>query len=152
MHNSMLYRDFLNTPRPCPFCAPVQKVFAEKESVYLTYALAPYHPHHLLVVPRRHSLHFLDLSAEEQIEIDMLIRKAFEALERLGYQNITVLVREGEGSGKSIEHVHYHIIPNIRIGDIDHNGNERAVLSPEEISSTCADLEKVLNITKEEPL
>ena len=117
----------------------------ESETTYLTYALAPYHPHHLLVIPKRHMLLFSDLTQNERGDIDVLVHSGFEALKHLGYENLTVLVREGNGSGKSIPHLHYHLIPNIRIGDIDHQGNERAVLSPEEVARTVADIEGVLH-------
>lgn len=140
----MLYRDFLKLTHSCPFCADDQRKLSQTEHASLTYALAPYHPHHMLVVPKRHVLHFLDLTPQECIEIDTLVRSAFEALAHLGYENITALVREGEGSGKSVPHAHYHVIPNIRIGDIDHQGNERSVLSKEEIDSTFAELANAL--------
>lgn len=140
----MLYRDFLKELHTCPFCDGKDKMFAESEHAYLTYALAPYHPHHLLVIPKQHVLHYLELSKDEEDEINVLIRSGFEALKRLGYQNITVLVREGVTVGKSIAHLHYHLIPNIRIGDIDHDGRERAILTAEEIESTVSDMTRKL--------
>ena len=139
----MLYQDFLKELHTCPFCAEEEIKFAESEHAYLTYALAPYHPHHLLVIPKQHVLHYLDLSKDEEYEISMLIRSGVEALKRLGYQNITVLVREGVAVGKSIAHLHYHVIPNIRIGDIDHGGRERIILTPEEIASTVSEITRV---------
>jgi diadenosine tetraphosphate (Ap4A) HIT family hydrolase len=141
----MLYRDFLKELHTCPFCSPKDRVLVETEHAYLTYALAPYHPHHMLVIPKRHLLHFLELAKEEQNEIDTLIKDGFAALRHLGYQNITALVREGSEVGKSIAHLHYHLIPNVRIGDIDHEGRERAILTPEEIESTVSDIIPNLN-------
>lgn len=139
----MLYRDFLKDLHTCPFCIGEQFMLIEHEHAYLTYALAPYHPHHMLVIPKRHVLPFLDLTEEEQNSITTLVRSGFSALKHLGYHNITVLVREGGDSGKSIPHLHYHLIPNIRIGDVDHHGRERAVLTPEEIVSTVSDMTRV---------
>lgn len=136
----MLYRDFLKELHTCPFCAPEDRMFVEGEHAYLTYALAPYHPHHLLVIPKRHVVPLLDLSKEEEADINALIRSGFQVLKRLGYQNITALVREGSDVGKSIAHLHYHLIPNIRIGDIDHNGDERAILTSDEIASTISEM------------
>lgn len=139
----MLYRDFLKELHVCPFCDGRQPMLIEQAHAYLTYALAPYHSHHMLVIPKRHVLPFLDLSQDEQNAITMLIRSGFAALKHLGYDNITVLVREGDDSGKSIAHLHYHLIPNIRIGDVDHSGHERSVLTPKEIESTISDMSRV---------
>jgi diadenosine tetraphosphate (Ap4A) HIT family hydrolase len=81
----MRYRDFLKELHVCPFCVPQDRMLAENALGYLTYALAPYHRHHLLVIPKRHTLHFLELSKEEGDEVNGLIRTGFSALKRLGY-------------------------------------------------------------------
>lgn len=119
-------------------------MFAENAYAFLTYAIAPYHPHHLLVIPKRHFTAFLDITEDERAAIDALIEGGWRALTRLGYENITVLVREGKDSGKSIAHLHYHIIPNIRIGDVDHLGIDREVLSSEDIARVVADVSAAL--------
>src|SRR3989344_5580270 len=122
----MLYKDFLrlNPCARCNFCAPKNtRIFAENESAYLTYALAPYHKHHLLVIPKKHKLSFLDLDAEETMAVWELMKEGENILKKLGYGTFSVLVREGTSTDKSVEHLHYHIIPNERIGDLDHDGN-----------------------------
>ena len=45
------------------------------------------------------------------------------------------MVREGKSTGKSIEHLHYHIIPDITLGAGDHSGADRMVLNQEEINN-----------------
>ena len=60
----------------------------------------------------------------------------------LGYEDCTVLVRDGSNANKSIGHLHYHIIPNTRIGDIDHNGKKRRIMKESEIRKIMADVKK----------
>lgn len=142
----MLYKDLLKEDRPCPFCvrAPHERL-ETTDSTFLTYALAPYHKHHLLVVPERHVVSFTDLTEPEHLAIAAMLERGVRLLNSLGYENNTVLVRDGDATGKSVGHLHYHIIPNTRIGDIDHDGNERTVLSPEETAMLYTELTHKLN-------
>ncbi len=136
----MLYRDFLKSLQGCPFCEEGQRAVIEKEHAYLTYAIAPYHKHHLLVIPRRHTEIILDLSPEEVRDMESLQEEGLRLLKKLGYKNLTVLEREGDNASKSIAHLHTNLIPNVRVGDVDHEGNERRVLTEEEIDATLAEL------------
>ncbi len=144
----MKYSDFLeqNKDRTCPFCSikPDEK-FLENESAFLTYALAPYHKDHLLVVTKRHFDQLLDATPEEAKDIDELESKGIKILHNLGYKNISIIVREGEDTGKSVEHIHYHIIPDTRIGDLDHDNDARPILSSEEIEALGKRIRSVIS-------
>lgn len=106
-----------------------------KKTAYLTYALAPYHDYHLLILPKRHVVSFLKLNSQEQKDINTLIRLGIAKLHALGLKNISVLVRDGSlrGANKSIQHLHYHLIPNTSIGDVDHAGRPRKIMTKKEI-------------------
>jgi diadenosine tetraphosphate (Ap4A) HIT family hydrolase len=136
----MYYSDFLKSLTGCPFCDGVNKVILQSGKSFLTYALAPYHKHHLLVIPNRHVESLSDLDSLERGDIAYLQNKALEILRNLGYTSISLLVREGNVENKSINHTHFHIIPNIRIGDLDHKGEERKVLSDDEIKLILEDV------------
>lgn len=129
----MIYSEYLETVKTCPFCDCKDRIFVDREYAFLTYAKAPYHPDHLLVIPKRHVTSFFELNEAERIAINELIRIGSEVLKKLEYTNFSILVREGDAINKSVPHLHYHLIPNDRIGDLDHNGEPRQVLSPEEI-------------------
>lgn len=43
------------------------------------------------------------------------------------------MVREGDDSNKSIKHLHYHLIPEDPIGDLNAAGKPRVVLTEKEI-------------------
>ena len=142
----MKYSDFLVTEakRPCPFCsAKKEEIILENKTVYLTFALAPYHADHLLVVPKRHIEHILDITKEEMDDIDALEKNGWELLKKLGYKSVSFIVREGVESGRTVTHIHYHVIPEVRLGDVDHNGEVRKILTPEEISAVLARFKKI---------
>jgi len=129
----------------CPFCASDDRKLIENETAYVTYALAPYHKHHLLIIPKEHRKSFLHLSPEEHNDIQDLAQKSSRLLHFLGYENFTLMVREGVESGKSVEHLHYHFIPNVHLGDLDHANSPRSVMTEEELRSLVAELQKTIN-------
>lgn len=142
----MLYIDYLKqiSGKPCTFCNCNDRKFLENESAFLTYNLAPYHRHHLLVIPKSHSLSFRNLARPVFLDIWELIKKGADILTNLGYEDFTVIVREGNNGAKSVEHLHYHLIPNSRIGDVDHNNEERKIMSKEEIEAISKDVLSVI--------
>ena len=129
----------------CPFCEGHQKEILKKGGAFLTYSLAPYHPDHLLIVPSRHVEYLHEISDEEMRDIDALQKEGIKILNKLGHTNISVLVREGENIGKTIAHLHYHIIPDSILELKDHAGDERIILSPEQISALTQRLQKAFD-------
>lgn len=131
----MLYKIFRKKLKSCPFCKTKQAVITTEKTAFLTYALAPYHNYHLLILPKRHVVSFLKLNSQEQKDINSLIRLGIAKLHTLGLKNISVLVRDGSlrGANKSIQHLHYHLIPNTSIGDVDHAGKPRKIMTDKEI-------------------
>lgn len=142
----MLYSEFQlqSADDPCRFCHPQDRMFIENETAFLTYGLAPYHRHHLLVIPKRHAESFMELSRDESDHIWNLIRQGAAILLELGYETYTVIVREGRGSAKSMPHLHYHLIPDKSIGDLDASGRERTVMTPEEIALVSGEISEAM--------
>ena len=125
----MLYRDYLKKLEVCPFCSCDNRVLVSNEHAYLTYAKAPYHKHHLLVTTKKHKESLFSINKIETRDIDKLIEIGTKILRELKYNNFTILVREGDNSNKSIKHLHYHLIPDDPIGDLNHIGKPRVLLS-----------------------
>lgn len=142
----MLYTEYLtqSSEDTCHFCLPGDRKFIETVDVFLTYGVAPYHKHHLLVIPKRHVQSFMELTRDETEQIWDVIRKASSILLELGYESYTVIVREGKNGAKSMGHVHYHVIPEERIGDLDHDGNKRVVMTAEEIQRVSEDIKNAM--------
>lgn len=142
----MKYKDFLKTLTKCPFCAGVKrKILLENSGAFLTYALAPYHKYHLLIIPKRHVENIKDLTWDESVCITALITTGIKALDKIGHNDCTVLVRDGNALGKSVKHIHYHIIPGGNIEDVSRNMEVRKLLSEKEEKSLKKELKKVIN-------
>lgn len=143
----MKYTEYLKSqPKDfCPFCKDEKdRIFLDNEHALLTYAKAPYHKHHLLVVPKEHKQSFLELTGNETDSIWSLIRQGAAVLLELGYESYTVIVREGKNGAKSVEHLHYHLIPENHIGDLDHDGNTRDIMTAEEEKEVIEEIDKAI--------
>lgn len=146
----MFYGEFLKRVRKCPFCTDGNRIIKQNKYAFLTYALAPYSSHHLLVVPKRHVFSLGELNKKEEKAISDLLEIGTKLIHEYGDKNCTILVRDGQDNKmKSIEHLHYHIIPNHRIGDLDNKGRKRRVLERKEIDKIMKDMKSCLeNIGK----
>ena len=137
----MLYTNFLKKVKKCPFCYRKDRFILNDKTAFLTYCLAPYSNGHLLVIPKRHVISLLDLKKEEKRDISNLVGKASEIMSFMNCKNYSILVREGELE-KSIDHLHYHIIPDHRIGDLDTKGKSRRIMTEKEIDRLVIKLNK----------
>jgi diadenosine tetraphosphate (Ap4A) HIT family hydrolase len=106
--------------------------------------LAPYSNGHLLVIPKRHIKSLLKMTKGEGSDILDLLNKASKIMDFMNCKNYSILVREGalEKIGKSIDHLHYHIIPDHRIGDLDTKGRARRIMTEQEIDDLLVHLNK----------
>ena len=143
----MKYNSFLKTMTKCPFCYDFKdRILVENDLAFLTYAQAPYHKYHLLVIPRRHVLNIKDLTWDENVCIMALIVAGIKTLDKLGHNDCTIVCRDGQALGKSIEHLHYNIIPGGQIEDISVDLKERKLLSHDEEISLKRELKTILNL------
>lgn len=143
----MLYKDYLKQVTGCSFCKKDEfsgQIIIENETAALLACLAPYQKHHLLIIPKRHLEKILELSPEEISDINELQNLAIKILYDLNYENMSVLVREGENIGKTVKHLHYHIIPDIAIGAIGVDMGKRAVATKEEILEILREAREII--------
>lgn len=141
----MLYQQLLREQTRCPFCFLKEgRVLVRNQHAYLTYAIAPYHAHHMLVIPHRHVVDFTELTHEEWSDMQELIVSGTNALKKMGYTSCSVLTRNGDATDKSVDHNHFHVVPDVRLGDLDSKGEERRILSEEEIASLVEELKALL--------
>ncbi len=139
----MLYKNWIKARTRCPFCGRGNQILKARRSAYLTYALAPYAPYHLLVIPTRHVVSFLKLTKSEEKDIGELLKLGASLLTKLNVKDFSVLVRDGGNRAKSVPHLHYHIIPKHRIGDLDKDGRDRSVLTKRQIDNLMRRLKKL---------
>jgi len=90
----------------------------------------PVTKYHSLVVPKRHFSSFFEITTEELIEMNELIKRRKEEILKLDstVSGFNVGINIGEAAGQSIFHLHVHLIPR-RFGDIDNpKGGVRGII------------------------
>ena len=114
----MKYEIFLKGNNVCPFCDLKKgEIVRGNKYAVLTLAQAPYCKDHLIVTCRKHHMKLNLMSRAEKEAVDKLICYGMRKLHSK-YKNVTVLYREGDLKevGKSVEHLHYHLIPEMKVG------------------------------------
>ena len=138
----MKYSNFLGRLKSCPFCKiHPERIIYEGVHASLIIAIAPYHKDHLLVVPKVHSTSALRVG----LGIDSVIRVGIRLLEKRGHKGVSVLMRNGMSTGKSINHLHYHLIPDIPIGPLS---MPKEKLKDRDIIKNSSELRKVKDFRK----
>ncbi|MEO5948789.1 MAG: HIT family protein [Candidatus Saccharimonas sp.] len=142
----MKYVDYLKTQIRCPFCYDIERrTLIENDGAILTYAQAPYHKYHLIVIPKRHVENIKDLSWSENISITALLVSGIKALDKIGHNDCSILVRDANAPQKSVKHLHYHIIPGGYLEDVSINCEVRKLLSDEDEMSLIKELKEITN-------
>ena len=115
--------------RDCPFCDLGERVLAENSLAVAVRDFEPASTGHTLVIPKRHSSSFFDLTAEEIAACHALLRSERDAIAKMhrpdGYN---IGVNDGESAGQSIPHTHWHLIPRYRGDHPDPRGGVRHVI------------------------
>ena len=143
----MKYKTYLKNLKECPFCGNIKdKILLENEGAFLTYSLAPYHKYHLLVIPKRHVEDIKELTWEEHVCMTALFVSGIKTLDKLGHNDCTLLTRDRGSLGKSIKHLHGHIIPGGCIEDTSLNTAVRRILSDAEAKTLKKELKKISNL------
>ena len=90
----------------------------------------PVTKHHTLIITNRHVSDFFELTKEEMIELDKILKNQKKELKKLDKKisGFNVGVNIGKDAGQSIMHCHIHLIPR-RKGDVeDPRGGVRGVI------------------------
>jgi len=131
----------------CPFCdiaINTQKI-TENKTCILTVCLAPYHQHHLLVIPKRHVEKIIDLTKEESDDSAELQKVAISLMNKLGHDNLSLFTKEGLSSAKTVNHVHFHVVPEIHLTNTENTMIEnREVITPYQMSHSVAKFKNIL--------
>jgi len=122
----------MNDPNnPCLFCDIKESVLAEENDLaYASYDTYPVTDHHCLIIPKRHIKDYFDLTKEEIIACDQLIKKMKKKIEIKDnfVKGFNIGANSGKVAGQSIMHCHIHLIPR-REGDVKSpQGGVRSVI------------------------
>ena len=116
---------------PCLFCNPkVSGIAHENDLAYASYDTYPVTEQHCLIIPKRHLVDYFELSNEELIACNDLIKIIKnEVLDKdKSIKAFNIGTNAGKIAGQSIMHCHIHLIPR-REGDVDNpQGGVRAVI------------------------
>ena len=115
----------------CPFCNPVpeRELIVESAMVYSMLDKFPVSSGHALIIPKRHTASYFDLSFKEQSACFFMLNKVKEILQkRFNPDGFNVGINIGETSGQTVPHVHIHLIPRYN-GDVEEpRGGVRGVI------------------------
>jgi 23S rRNA (cytidine1920-2'-O)/16S rRNA (cytidine1409-2'-O)-methyltransferase len=101
----------------CIFCKiirgeiPSKKLY-EDEQLLVIEDVAPKAPLHLLLIPKRHFVNCLDMTAQDDALVGSIFRKAGEIAREKGYDasGFRVVQNNGAGAGQSVFHIHFHLL------------------------------------------
>ncbi|MDC3226182.1 HIT family protein [Candidatus Pelagibacter sp.] len=116
---------------PCLFCNPKESGIAyENDLAYASYDTYPVSDYHCLIIPKRHVVDYFELSDDEVIACNNLIKIIKkEVLDKdKSIKAFNIGTNAGKLAGQSIMHCHIHLIPR-REGDVDNpQGGIRSVI------------------------
>ncbi len=116
----MKYDDYLLKilKEECPFCDIKKEYIIEKWKHFtVLLARAPYVHDHILIVPNRHLVRLSEIAPKEWWDLILMIEKWMRKMETI-HSEVNLLLRDWIANwkvGKSIDHLHFHIIPEIPI-------------------------------------
>jgi ATP adenylyltransferase len=113
----------------CPFCILQREKIIETELSFAIYDGFPVNEGHALIIPKRHTANYFDLSLEEQKNcIELLNRVKLIVQEKYNPAGFNVGININEAAGQTIPHVHIHLIPRYE-GDVEEpRGGVRGVI------------------------
>ena len=116
---------------PCLFCNISKSGSThENELAYASYDSYPVSEHHCLIIPKRHIKDFFELTNEELIACNDMIKKLKDEIlnKDQTVKGFNIGSNAGKISGQSILHCHFHLIPR-REGDVENpQGGVRSVI------------------------
>ena len=117
---------------PCLFCNTSKKEFVfENDLAFASFDSYPVSKFHSLIIPKKHTENYFDLSNDEILACNDLILKIKNKIQidDSSVHGFNIGVNSGKAAGQSILHCHIHLIPR-RKGDVENpQGGVRAVIS-----------------------
>ena len=116
---------------PCLFCnSKISGIAHENDLAYASYDTYPVSDQHCLIIPKRHIADYFELSNEEVIACNDLIKIVKKEIlyNDQSVEGFNIGTNAGKLAGQSIMHCHIHLIPR-REGDVDNpQGGVRSVI------------------------
>lgn len=124
----------MNENKLCPFCNLEREKIMESEMSFAIYDGFPVNEGHVLIIPKRHTANYFDLTADEQADCFKLLNNVKEKIkEKFNPDGFNVGININEVAGQTVPHVHVHLIPRYK-GDVEEpNGGVRGVIPSKKI-------------------
>jgi diadenosine tetraphosphate (Ap4A) HIT family hydrolase len=118
-------------PENCPFCNPdsEREIITESATAYAIWDKYPVNKGHALIIPKRHTANYFELSFKDQSACWFMLNYVKEIVAAQYNPNgFNVGVNIHEAAGQTVSHVHVHLIPRYD-GDVDEpRGGVRGVV------------------------
>ena len=111
---------------PCLFCNSKESgIVIKNHLAYVSYDTYPVSKYHCLIIPKRHMKNFFDLTNEELVACNDLIKAVKKDIlnKDPNVEGFNLGTNIGKVSGQSILHCHFHLIPR-RHGDVENPQGE----------------------------
>ena len=116
---------------PCLFCnSKISGIAHENDLAYASYDTYPVSELHCLIIPKRHVIDYFELTDEELVACNDLIKVIKEQIliKDKNVKAFNIGTNAGKIAGQSIMHCHIHLIPR-REGDVENpQGGVRSVI------------------------
>ena len=116
---------------PCLFCnSKISGLAHENDLAYASYDTYPVSELHCLIIPKRHVINYFELTDEELVACNDLIKVIKEEIliKDKNVKAFNIGTNVGKIAGQSIMHCHIHLIPR-REGDVENpQGGVRSVI------------------------
>ena len=116
---------------PCLFCnSKISGIAHENDLAFASYDTYPVSEFHCLIIPKRHVIDYFELTDEELVACNDLIKVIKEEIliKDKNVKAFNIGTNAGKIAGQSIMHCHIHLIPR-REGDVDNpQGGVRSVI------------------------
>jgi diadenosine tetraphosphate (Ap4A) HIT family hydrolase len=116
---------------PCLFCnSKISGIARENDLAYASYDTYPVSELHCLIIPKRHVIDYFELTNEEIVACNDLIKIIKEEIliKDKNVKAFNIGTNAGKIAGQSIMHCHIHLIPR-REGDVENpQGGVRSVI------------------------
>lgn len=123
----------MNEYAQCLFCdrdnLQEHVLIIENDFCYARWDKFPVAPGHCEVIPKKHIVSFFDVSDDDSIKLFILLKEVRNIVqEKFNPDGFTIGINEGEAAGRTIHHLHIHLIPRYR-GDVENpRGGVRNVI------------------------
>ncbi|HRY82148.1 MAG TPA: HIT family protein [Candidatus Moranbacteria bacterium] len=107
----------------CLFCdrnnKEKHKIIIENELFYSRWDNFPVAKGHAEIIPKKHIISFFDLNKEELLKMYEIIKETRKIItNKYNPDDFNVGINDGELAGRTIHHLHIHIIPRYK-GDVE---------------------------------